>query len=59
MKKFLTAVAALAVFATPALAQASANQYSANRDAVAKYRTQIERSIPGQSWDDLHAGGGF
>jgi hypothetical protein len=59
MTKFLTIMAVLTAVATPALAQYSANQYSANRDALAKYRTQVERSIPGQSWDELHAGGGF
>jgi hypothetical protein len=59
MKKFLTIVALLTVAGTPALAQSSAD-----RGAVVKHRTQIERSVPtnGQSnftFDDLHAGGGF
>jgi hypothetical protein len=60
MKKFLTIMALLTAAATPALAQSSAD-----RGAVVKHRTQIERSVPtdGQSnyftFDDLHAGGGF
>jgi hypothetical protein len=54
MTKFLTIMAVLTAVATPALAQSSTD-----RGAVAKYRTQTEQSIPGQSWDDLHAGGGF
>ena len=54
MKKFLTIMAVLTAVATPALAQSSAN-----RDAVVKHRTQIEQNIPGLSFDDLHAGGGF
>jgi hypothetical protein len=60
MKKFLTIVALLTVAGTPALAQSSAD-----RGAVVKHQTQIERGAPtnGQSnyftFDDLHAGGGF
>jgi hypothetical protein len=55
MKRLLTIMAVLTAVATPALAQSSAN----NRGAVVKYRTQIERTIPGLSFDDLHASGGF
>ena len=54
MKKFLTIMAVLTAAATPALAQTTAN-----RNAVVKDRPQIEQSVPGQSFDDLHAGGGF
>lgn len=54
MTKFLTIMAVLTAVATPALAQTSANQR-----AVAKYRTQTEQSIPGLSFDDVHASGGY
>jgi len=55
MTKFLTIMAVLTAVATPALAQSSADY----RAAAAKQRTQVERTIPGQSFDELHAGGGF
>jgi hypothetical protein len=54
MKKFLAIVTVLAATAAPALAQSATT-----RNAVVKVRTQIEQSVPGQSFADLHAGGGF
>ncbi|MGP0094090.1 MAG: hypothetical protein ACLPKB_29715 [Xanthobacteraceae bacterium] len=59
MKKFLTIAAVLTAVATPALAQTSTD-----RGAVVKYRTQIQRtqseqSIPGMSFDEVHAGAGY
>jgi hypothetical protein len=48
MRKFLTIMAVLAAVATPALAQSSAN-----RNAVVKHRTQIERSVPTQVQSDF------
>ena len=51
MKKFLTVMAVLTAAATPALAQSSAN-----RRAVVKHRTQIERSVPTQVQSDFPTG---
>jgi hypothetical protein len=53
MKRLLTVMAVLAAVATPALAQSTAN-----RGAIVKHRTQIERSVPTQVQSDFPTGPG-
>ena len=48
MERLLTIMAVLTAVATPALAQSTAN-----RGAIVKHRTQIERSVPTQVQSDF------